>query len=168
MLEWGASYPKAGVPPHAAGYSVPSDLERIRHASEASPAAAVRDDDVGITRHYPRQEPSAVVPLAGIRAGGGSTHNAKTRPYRDPLLPLGKTPQKTKPAGASMLDRSGVARSQIGSTRIWRYGAAILRMSLGSPVAITADSKESAVATTNASTACCEDNLRRYRMSPAR
>ena len=49
----------------------------------------------------PRQEPSAVIPLAGIRAGGGSTLNAKTRPYRDPLLALRTTSRKGKPAAAN-------------------------------------------------------------------
>jgi len=36
-----------------------------------------------IGRYYPRQEPSALIAPARICAGGGSTLNAKTRPYRD-------------------------------------------------------------------------------------
>lgn len=48
------------------------------------------------------------------------------------------------------------------------YGAASRRRSDGSPVAMTAAANSRAVATTNASTACCEDSLARARMAPAR
>ena len=38
-----------------------------------------------IRRSHPRQEPSAVVPLAGICAGGGPNPGAKGLLYRDPI-----------------------------------------------------------------------------------
>src|SRR5690606_4428861 len=38
----------------------------------------------------PTQEPSAVVPLARICAGGGPSLRAKGRPYRDPRDNLGR------------------------------------------------------------------------------
>lgn len=39
-------------------------------------------------RHHPRQEPGAVVPLAGIRAGGGGQPPSLPRPRRVHLLPF--------------------------------------------------------------------------------
>src|SRR2546426_7426594 len=36
-----------------------------------------------LRRPYPRQEPSAVTPHAGIRAGGGPSVTVKGLPYRD-------------------------------------------------------------------------------------
>jgi putative transposase len=37
-----------------------------------------------ILRHYPRQEPDAVVPPVRVRAGGDPSRKVKGRPYRDP------------------------------------------------------------------------------------
>jgi hypothetical protein len=54
----------------------------------------------------PRHEPSAAVPLAGIRAGGGSTLDAKTRPNRDPLPP---------PTTTSQLAKAGNCKRLLGS-----------------------------------------------------
>jgi len=70
----------------------PPESARIR---ELAPDADARRPVVASTSHSPslasgplrrqdpRQEPSAVVPLAGIRAGGGPSRKVKGRPYRD-------------------------------------------------------------------------------------
>jgi hypothetical protein len=86
---------------HSAGLDVSSGLDRVREVARRDKDARFSESltECALQRHYSRQEPSAVVPHAGICAGGRSKERSLPRSYLSRRAPdVNRTPSATPSA----------------------------------------------------------------------